>query len=147
MSVRPSDRNAELARIHCLKRDLRLPDDEYRDLLFALTRARSAGDLDNAGRARLIEHLASLARREGVDRRPRAAQHGKRPSVAADREAQLRKLEALLADAGRPWAYVEAIAKRMCHVDAVRFCTAEQLGKLIAALEYDRRRRAAKAGA
>lgn len=147
--ARVSDRRAELARIHCLKRDLGLADDEYRNLLWSLCRVRSAGDLDHAGRAQVIEHLASLARRYQVDRRPHAG--NKRPAVAPDREAQVRKIEALLADAGRPWAYIEAskpgrpsMVQRVCKVDTVRFCTPGQLGKLIAALSYDVKRRAAK---
>ena len=149
-AARASDRRAELARIHCLKRDLALDDDEYRSIVFVLTRAHSAGDLDSAGRQQVIEHLSSLARRYDVDRRPRP----KRPDVAPDREAQLRKLEALLADAGRSWAYLESakpgrlsMVQRLCKVDALRFCTAQQLGKLIAALSYDAQRRAAKASA
>ena len=151
-TARASDRRAELARIHILAKDLALPRDEYEDLVFSLTRARSAGDLDSAGRQQVIEHLSSLARRYHVDRRPHAL--ARRPDVAPDREAQLGKLEALLAAAGRSWAYLESskhgrisMVQRVCKVDALRFCTAQQLGKLIAALSYDAQRRAAKASA
>jgi phage gp16-like protein len=47
----------------------------------------------------------------------------------------------MLAAAGRTWAYADAIAQRMFHVDRVTFCSAEQQGKLIAALSYDQKRR------
>ena len=150
-AARASDRRAELARIHILAKALGIGRDEYEDLVFSLTRSRSAGDLDSAGRQQLIEHLAALTRTYKSNTREKSG-YGKRPAVAPDREAQLDKLEALLAAAGRPWAYLESaqpgrksLVQRLCGVDALRFCTPAQLGKLIAALEYDRRRRAAKA--
>jgi phage gp16-like protein len=59
----------------------------------------------------------------------------------ASRSPQIRKIEAMLAAAGRTWAYADAIAQRMFHVDRVTFCSAEQQGKLIAALSYDQKRR------
>jgi len=152
MSARQANRRADLGRIHILAKEIGLSRDQYEDLLWSLCRVRSAGDLDCAGRQQVIEHLSALARRYHVDRRSRAG--GKRPAVAPDREAQLRKLEALLADAGRSWAYLESakpgrlsMVQRLCKVDALRFCTAQQLGKLIAALSYDAQRRAAKASA
>jgi len=152
-AARASDRRTELARIHILAKDLAIGRDEYENLVFSLTRSRSAGDLDSAGRPRVIEHLTSLERAYKSNQREKSG-YGKRPAVAPDREAQLGKLEALLAAAGRPWAYLESarpgrksMVHRLCGVDALRFCTPEQLGKLIAALEYDRRRHAAKADA
>lgn len=54
---------------------------------------------------------------------------------------QLRKIEAQLADAKRPWAYVDAIARRMFGVARVGFCDPSQLGKIIAALAIDAKRR------
>ena len=51
----------------------------------------------------------------------------------------------MLADAGRPWAYAHGMARHMFKVTRVEWCNADQLGCLIAALEYDARRRAAKA--
>ena len=74
-----------------------------------------------------------------------------RPRVAPDRAQQVRKIEALLADAGRPWEYLThakegrvSMVMRICKVKRLEFCNAQMLGKLIAALTYDARRRQTK---
>ena len=56
----------------------------------------------------------------------------------------LNKIEALLADAGRPWTYVDGMAKHMFGLDAVAFCDDRQLHKIVAALMIDQKRRAAR---
>lgn len=53
----------------------------------------------------------------------------------------MRKIEALLADARRPWAYADAIALHSFGVERVAFCSDEQLRKIVAMLSYDQRRR------
>lgn len=136
-------RKRELAAIHVAKKQLGLDEETYRTMLFTLTRKRSAGELDHAERQAVIEHL----RRRGfvrVDARPEAPrEHGTKPSVPADRQALVNKIEALLADSSRPWNYARAMANRMFHLQ-LEWCTADHLRRLIAALEYDRRRRSAR---
>ena len=142
----PDARNRELARIHILAKDLRLDRGEYEDLLFALARVRTAAALGDAGRRQVLDHLAKLARKVAIKDPANAAMtHGIKPDVPAERQGQIGKIEALLADARRPWNYAESLAKRICKVDALRFCTAQQLGKIISALSYDAKRRAARA--
>lgn len=140
----PDDRRAELAKIHIAAKQLGIDRDTYEAILWTIARVRSAGDLNAEGRHQVLEHLKSRGFKPVKKAVKSTVTRGVKPDVPADRQAQIAKIEALLADAGRPWEYVEAMAKRMCRVDALRFCTPEQLGKLIAALEYDRRRRAAK---
>lgn len=139
-----TDRNRQLARIHCLKRDLTLDDDTYQDVLWTLCRVRSAKELDATGRGRVIGHLVSLAHRAGVNTgrkgKPRNARNW-------DRQALVSKIEAQLADAGRPWAYATSMARHMFDKDALEFCTGEELHKIVAALSYDAKRRAARASA
>jgi len=52
----------------------------------------------------------------------------------------LKKIEALLAEANRPWKYVHGISKRMFDVDRVHWCRPDQLHKIVAALMTDARR-------
>jgi len=136
-------RKRELAAIHVAKKQLGLDEETYRTMLFTVTRKRSAGALDHAERQAVIEHL----RRRGfvrIDPRPAPpADHGKKPAVPAERQALVNKIEALLADAARPWNYVRAMASRMFGLQ-LEWCSADQLRRLIAALEYDRRRREAR---
>ena len=144
MIASPDARRAELAKIHIAMKQLGLDRDTYEAMLWTIARVRSAGDLNAEGRHQVLEHLKSRGFTPVKRAVKPAAKLGVKPQVPADRQAQVSKIEALLADAGRPWEYVETMAKRMCRVDALRFCTAEQLGKLIAALVIDQRRRAAR---
>lgn len=130
-------RRRELARIHIAKHELGLDDEAYRAMLWACARVRSARDLDAAGRARVLDHLKACGFK-GKRGRP----HPGRPHnlKSEERGPQLGKIEALLADAGRPWAYVDGMARRMFGVASITWCDPEQLQKLIAALMYDARR-------
>lgn len=123
-----------LAKIHIAKQQLGLDDETYRAMLRSVGDVESAKDLSPASAARVLAHLE----RSGFTPRGNV---GRRPRVAAGRAAQLAKIEALLTDAGRPWDYVNGMVKRICKVDAVEFCDGEMLGKLIAALQIDARRK------
>ena len=55
------------------------------------------------------------------------------------------KIGALLADAGRGWAYADGCARKMFRLESVRFCDSDQLRRIVAALTYDQQRRAKRA--
>lgn len=133
-AARESDRRAELARIHILAKELALSRDEYEDLVFSLTRARSAGDLDSAGRQQLIGHLAELARRYENDWIERAA---------PDRQPLLRKIVKLAGSRGKK--YAEGISAHMFGIERLQLCAPDQLRSIVVALVKDQQRRAAKA--
>ena len=142
MKTLPSNhRNAELAMIHIGKQQIGMDDATYRDMLWACGRVRSSKDLDYAGRQKVIDHLKKCG---FIVVRPKAGKnHPGRPHNI-DSEArgpQLRKIEALLADAGREWAYVDSMALRMFQVARVSLCHEGQLQKIIAALSIDQKRR------
>lgn len=133
-------RKAELAKIHIAKQQLGLDDDTYRVMLWTIARVSSSRDLDSFGRKRLLDHLRS---RGFVGKSKPGTRFPGRPHNVAQ-SPQLRKVEALLADARRPWSYADAMCVRMFRVDRVAFCDAQQLQKLIAALAIDQKRRAVK---
>lgn len=122
-----------MARIHILVKELNIGRDQYQDLVFSLTRSRSAGDLDAAGRQQVIEHLAALACRFEGDWIARAA---------PDRQPLLRKSIALVG--GRRKDYVEGIARHMFGIERLEFCAPDQLRSIVVTLATDRKRRAAK---
>lgn len=130
-------RRRELARIHIAKHELGLDDESYRAMLWACARVRSARDLDAAGRARVLDHLKACGFKGKHPGSPHNLQ-------SEERGPQLSKIEALLADARRPWAYVDGMTQRMFGVARVTWCDQEQLQKIIAALVYDQRRRNSK---
>jgi phage gp16-like protein len=57
----------------------------------------------------------------------------------------LRKIGALLATGRKPWAYGHALGKKLGGGERLEFCSDEVLRKVVAALEYDRRRHVARA--
>lgn len=139
----PDMRRRELAALHIAKKDLALDDDAWRDLLFTLERVRSSADLDMAGRRRVLEHLDALRKRTftGHSNAP-AKPAGKKPQVAPDRQALVDEIERRLGS--RPWNYARAMANRMFRTQ-LEWCVPDQLRRLVAALEYDRQRKARKA--
>lgn len=138
--AKPDPRVRELGRIHCLKRDLGLDDESYRNVLWAVARVESAAQLDAHGRIAVIRHLQAHAQRAGKGR-PKSRQR-----AAPDKAALVSKIRALLmsAEPRRDDAYADGMSRRMFGVEYFTWCTAEQLGKLVAALSIDQKRRAAR---
>lgn len=114
---------------------LRWDDATYRQTLERLTGKCSATrcTLEELQSVKEYMHTA------GFPRQPR--KHGRRPSVASSRKAVLSKIEALLADAGRPWGYAESMAKRMFNRERVDWLTTDELTRLMQALIIDAKRR------
>lgn len=139
----PADhRNRELAMIHVAKKQLAMDDESYRAMLWACGRVRSSKDLDYGGRQRVIEHFKKCG---FVAVKSKTAHPGRPHNIdSASRGPQIQKVEALLADAGREWAYADGMVKRMFKVERVAMCHEGQLQKLIAALNYDKKRRATR---
>lgn len=138
MSLHPDQRRRDLAAIHMAAAQLGMdtgdanPESEYRAMLWSIGRVRSAGDLDWAGRQRVLDHLVSRGAKVA---RPRA-----RPRAPEDRAPLLGKIDAMLLAAGRPDAYAHAMARRMFGVDDYRWCDPDQLRRIVAALTYDAQR-------
>ena len=126
-------RNAELARIHILADELGLSREEYRDVVFTVTRRYSAADLDFNQRRTLLDHLTA--------RLKSTADWGWVNGAAADKKPLLRKIKKQLESASRGKNYVDGIAKRMFAIERVEFCAPDQLRKIVAALNYDRKRK------
>ena len=143
MTLAPDHRRRELAKIHIAKTQLGIDDGAYRDMLWTLGRVRSSADLDYAGRQRVLEHLKKC----GFQPKPPAPERPKDPmwgwvnNAAQDRQPTLRKIAVMLKDRDREKAYADGIAKRMFGIDLVEFCAPDQLRRIVAALEYDARRR------
>lgn len=139
MPAKPDPRNRDLGRIHILKKDLGLNDDQYRVLLWTIARVDSSKDLDSYGRRQVIEHLEAHAKRAGLTRRPA------RQTAAPDKAPMVAKIRALLINApggARDDAYADAMAARMFRVERFTWCSHDELHRLIAALSVDARRHA-----
>jgi len=139
------DRRRELAQIHIAKKDLGIDDDTYRLMLRTIARVDSAADLNAEGRRQVIAHLKA----RGFKPKPGAkVQRNTADSAwdwvnnaAPDRQAMLRKIAVMLKDSEREKAYADGIGRNMFGIERVEFCAPDQLHRIVAALEYDRRRR------
>lgn len=129
-------RRTELAKIHIARQALGLDDDTYRDVLWAVCRVKSSADLDSKGRFKLIKHFESLGFKAARKKAPKTS--GRMTSE------QMGKIEALLADAGRPWGYAHGMARQMFKRDRLEWITVGEARKLIAALEYESQKRRAR---
>ena len=128
-------RRKDLARIHLGKKQVGLDDEAYRDLLKSLTGKISAAALNFRERNQVITALETLGAKS-----PAKAFPGRPAPQRGGKDALIQKIEAQLTEAKRPWAYAHAMAKRMFQVDQVHWCDADQLRRIVAALNYDARR-------
>lgn len=138
-----------LGAIHATAKKLDLEDDVYRCLVERVS-AEHGAPQRSSGKCTPVQLRAianELRRLTGEPARTteRAKTWAGKPK--GDLAPQLTKIEALLADAGREWAYAHSVAKRVCKVARVEWCNPDQLGKLIAALQIDADRRARRAHA
>ena len=134
-------RARDLKLIHAARRQMAWTEETYRAILERVTGKASAALLNAKERKAVLDDFARLGWQ------PKKAKGHRRPgNVRPDGAALVGKIEALLADAGRSWAYADGIARKMFGLDSVRFCDADQLHRIVAALVYDQKRRAAPPG-
>lgn len=128
-------RKRELAQIHVAKAQLGLDDDTYRAMLWTVARVKSAADLDWAGRKKVLDHLKA----GGFKIKSKS-----RPAPAASKAALVSKIRAqLIALGNKPDAYADGMARHMFHIERFEWCDPVQLGKVIAALAVQQKRKGA----
>lgn len=114
---------------------LGLDDATYRQMLASLTGGKTSCkdcSLDELQRIREYMHKQGFPRS--------SARHGRRPKVALTKKTLLAKIEALLAEAKRPWAYAEGLAAHMFKQHVLEWLTEEQLASVMKALIIDAKR-------
>lgn len=109
-----------LAKIHCLKKDLRLDDDTYRAMLRAQTGKESAKDLSASQQLKVISYMV-------------ACQNNAPNLAGAGTKTLLETIRTILGRQGKCRAYAEEIAKRM-HEKRLIKCDAPELLQVIDAL-------------
>ncbi|HNW35242.1 MAG TPA: regulatory protein GemA [Candidatus Ozemobacteraceae bacterium] len=135
------ERKRDLAMIHCAKKELGLDDDLYRQVLKQVCGVDSSAALDAPGRRMLLAYF----RGKGWGKRKFA---GRPNNLGLDdgRGKTLRRIEAMLAEAQRPWSYADTMAKHMFKVDRIAWCSIEQLNKIAIAMLIDAKRHGRKTG-
>jgi phage gp16-like protein len=127
-----ANRNSLLAQIHIAKKDLKLSDDEYRDLMATICGKNSAADLDVTGLRRFLDHLGKC----------RAAMKGGATKVRRKLSPRAGKIYSLwqqLADAKlveqRAFSALEAWVKVQTGVDKLEWLNEAQAGQCIEQLK------------
>lgn len=126
-------RRGLIAKIHIAKTQLGLDDDTYRTILLNITQLKSCAQMSLVQ----LEAVYKNMQRLGFKAKSPAKAGRNRPNVISRRETVLRKIEALLAEASRPWAYADNTAKQMFAIERVEWLADEQLYKLMQALIID----------
>ena len=135
--MKKTSRNDRLATIHMGKKALNLDEDTYRDMLEQVTTKRSAKDMTMDDLLKVIQHLDQL----GFSKR----NFGDKPKVKLSKDALIGKIEAYLTEDKLHWNYAKGIAKQMFQKEALEFCTENELWRIVAALEYKRKKQQNKA--
>jgi phage gp16-like protein len=134
--------NREKALIHVAKAQLGLSDEAYREMLASVGVA-SSRDLTPLQFDELLRRLEAGGFKATGRRGKKSAT---RKKAAPDREPLLKKIEAILLDTGLTWEYANGIARNMFGVTMVRWCNAQQLWRVAAALSIYQKRKAKRAG-
>ncbi|RUI34565.1 gp16 family protein [Pseudomonas aeruginosa] len=125
-------RNLNLAKIHIAKSQLGMDDDSYRALLGRVAGVRSAKELKPRQVGLVLAEFQRLGWKPQSKRQGRAT-----PKVAQNRQTVLKKIQALLTTAQRPWSYADSMALRMFKVPRLEWLDDSQLYRLMQALIID----------
>lgn len=133
----------QIKKIHAIKSALQMDDGTYRALLEGFGVA-SSKDLRDAQAELLVRDLERKAIGAGVWKQRPPAGKGKRPhnlgTGRTSREAQLKKVEALLTVGGKSWEYADALALRICKVEKMAWVADNDLYRIITALRLQAKR-------
>lgn len=130
----------QIAIIHVAKAKTCMSDDAYRELLAGF-KAVSSTQLTQGQFEQLMRHFSTLGFAWAGARRPRPPQ---------SKQRLMAKIGAIRAELGLPEAYVDGMVAKMFKnadgqpVGSYRWLSADQLHRLVAALTYHQRRRAAR---
>ncbi len=121
-------RSKELGMIHIGKQQLGLDDAGYRDMLFALTGKRSAAEIGDAGRSKVLEHMVASGAKLNWNKRWAK-------KLADEKQPLVGKIRALLLHLGNlSDSYADGISRRMYKVDRFEWLAPRQLIGIVTAL-------------
>ncbi|MDR0966678.1 MAG: regulatory protein GemA [Myxococcales bacterium] len=130
-----ASRRAQLARIHLQFQQLGLDDEVRREVMCRLTGCSSSADMNVKQRGKVLDYLSRQLGVRGYPKRPHSLDSREAPQAPS-----LKKVEAFLSEAKRPWSYADAIAQRVAKVECCTFLDEAGAQKVLQALWYDARR-------
>lgn len=127
-------RRAMIAKIKIAQKELGMDDDTYRAVLMRAAGRKSCTQMSDGQLEAVLREMQRL----GFS--PRPAAYVRPPLHLAEHGGLIRKISALLAQTGKTWAYADGIARQMFGAKSVQVCDAEQIRKVLAALNVHIRR-------
>ncbi len=112
-----------------------MDDFDYRNMLFDNFKVRTARDLTDEELRQFADGLA-----RSLPENKRRPHPGRPKNMETERGPLLGKIEALLAEANRTWAYADGCARNMYRVEKTEWCDPSQLHGIVAALMKDAKR-------
>lgn len=134
---RGESRKSLIQKIHIAKNELCFDDDTYRDFL------GQHGNNKNSCSHMTVPELYSVYNAFiAAGFKPKRAKNKDKakPFATEAKQPFMNKIEALLADNGKPWAYAEGIAKQMYGKQRLQWCNAKQLKGVMIALQKQQRK-------
>lgn len=144
---------AQIQYVQALRHRLGINDDLYTEIKRSVG-VESTRDLTNKQFDELLRRLNGTLRRKsrpaGGDGKDKgswkpvhrsAYKSGMHRKPAPDKEAMIRKIEAILTELRLPWSYADGIAKQMTGIDRLRWCDGDQTYKVLQALTVHQKRR------
>ncbi len=150
---KPLNQKQKLIRlVHVGKGKLGWDDGTYREALEVVTGKSSSKACTVTQLKAFVRHLESKGFVATPPLQPSPKRGSKKatdknhtldkPDVANSKKPQVNKIEALLAEGGKPWAYAQALAMSMYKVEYLTWCDARQLQGIITALVKQNEREA-----
>ncbi len=127
-------RKGLIQKIHIAKGQLGFDDDMYRDFL-----ALHSGGKTSCSDMTVPVLFKVLNAFKDAGFRVKSKKH-KKPYATKEKQALMDKIEALLADSGKPWAYAEAVARNMHGKYRLQWCDVGELRAVMIALQKQQRR-------
>jgi len=132
-----TNKSAQIAKIHIAKAQLGMDDETYRAFLMRVAGVQSSKQLTPKQLGRVLFELEKLGFKPTASKKAGRA----RPRLPESRSKILSKIEALLSEAGRPFAYADGMALQMFKRQRLEWLTDIELYKLLQALIIDAGRR------
>ncbi len=130
----------QLAVVHIAKKQVGMTEEEYQDLLGSVG-VETSKDLNRKTFSIVMNHFEQL----GFKSKSKTRSRRRIQDPPKRKKALMKKLEALILDTGKTWAYVDGIAKKRFKVDSVQFLEIPELLKVVQMMAVYQKRHQKKA--
>lgn len=128
--------NDKKAVVHIAKAQVGMSDEEYRDLLGSVG-VDSSKDLNNKTFAQVMARFETF----GFQTTSKTRSRRKVNNLPKNKQALMKKLEAIILDMDLSWAYVDSIARSRFKVAAAQWLDGEKLFKLVQMMAVHQKRK------